>query len=95
MQRKNNFIDWLTNNNLSPRTASAYAGAINTITKELKVKGILEGSLYDISDPVIIEAFTIKYFSIPEYKAKNEKGNKMYSNSLAQYKRFTQYNNSL
>lgn len=88
MQRKNTFTDWLVNNNLSSSTASSYAGAIKTISEELKKKRLLEGSLYHINEPVLVDALIIQYFSIPEYKGKNERGNKIYSNALRHFRNF-------
>ena len=87
-------MNWLTNNNkLSSSTASKYAGAINTISAELRGRGLLEGDLYSVTDPGIVNSFVIRYFSIPEYKAKNERGNNMYSNALRHFRSFVEFRN--
>eukprot|EP00130_Batrachochytrium_dendrobatidis_P008280 XP_006683155.1 hypothetical protein BATDEDRAFT_28721 [Batrachochytrium dendrobatidis JAM81] len=65
-----------------------YAGAINTISRELKGNNILDSSLYYITDPVIIESYKVKYLSIEEFRAKDTRGNRMYSNALKRYKEF-------
>ena len=96
MVQKNVFINWIMNNSkLSSSTAGKYAGAINTISNELKKEGLLGGNMYYISDPVLIDALIIQYFSIPKYEAKNIRGNRMYSNALKYYKSFVGYQNRM
>ena len=73
---------------MSSSTREKYVGAINTISRELKRHGILDSSLYYITDPVIIESYKVKYFSIEEFQAKDIRGNRMYSNALKYYKRY-------
>ncbi|WHY84689.1 hypothetical protein QNH39_18820 [Neobacillus novalis] len=92
MAKKENFINWLnTSTNLSSNTTGKYSGAINTISDELGRYGLLEGSLYNITDPVIIESKSRKYLSIPEFIEKDIRGNKMYSNALRYYNLFAKY----
>ncbi|MDM5198978.1 hypothetical protein QUF79_13200 [Fictibacillus enclensis] len=55
--------------------------------------GLLEGSLYNITDPVTIESKSSKYLSIPEFIEKDMRGNKMYSNALRYYNLFAKYLN--
>jgi 5-methylcytosine-specific restriction protein A len=90
MQRKENFIDWLKNNTkLSSSSIGKYANAIKTISVGLGKYGLLEGSLYNITDQVIIESLTMKYLSVPEFSDKDIRGNRMYSNALRYYYIFT------
>jgi 5-methylcytosine-specific restriction enzyme A len=94
MQKKEKFINWLKNNTkLSSSTLEKYAGAINTISTELKKYQLLEGSLYNISDPLIIEAMIVKYLSVLEYREKDTRGNRMYSNALKYLKLFIEDSN--
>lgn len=89
MQKKSDFIDWLDKNTeLATSTQEKYAGAINTISTELQKYNLLEQNLYFITDPVMIESYKVKYFQIPEYRAKDSRGNRMYSNAL---KYFVEY----
>ena len=90
MKSKNDFINWLNNNtNLAQSTIEKYANAIITISKGLVKYNSLEGDLYNISDPTLVETLTVKYLSIPEFNEKDTRGNRMYSNALKYYKRFT------
>jgi len=94
MQQKTVFMNWLINNNkLSASTASKYAGAIKTISVELRGRGLLEGDTYSVNDPNTIDSIFIRYFSIPEYYAKNQRGNKMYSNALRHFRGFVESRN--
>ncbi|GGA80179.1 hypothetical protein [Ornithinibacillus halotolerans] len=89
MKQKEEFISWLNNHTkLSPSTSEKYAGAINTISKELKSYNLIDSSLYYFEDPVIIETYKLKYLSIEEFKVKDSRGNRMYSNALKRYKEY-------
>lgn len=95
MQKKENFKKWLENNtSLSSSTIVKYANAINTISAELVKNGLLVGTLYNITDSVIIEKNIITYLSIPEYREKDTRGNRMYSNALKYYKLFAEKGNA-
>ncbi len=90
MQKQNAFIKWLEDNTtLASSTVEKYARAVNTISKELKEENLLEQNLFYINDPVIIEKYKEKYLSIPKYHAKDTRGNRMYSNALNYYQKFT------
>jgi 5-methylcytosine-specific restriction protein A len=94
MQRKEDFINWLKNNTkLSSSSIVKYANAIKTISIGLGRYGLLVGSLYNITDPVIIESITMKYLSVPEFSDKDIRGNRMYSNALKYYYTFIRYLN--
>lgn len=89
MQQKERFIKWLEENTtLSSSTRQKYAGAINTISRELERKNILTNNLFYIIDPVLIESYKVKYLSITEFHEKDIRGNRMYSNALKRYKEY-------
>ncbi|WP_216830315.1 hypothetical protein [Alkalihalobacterium elongatum] len=91
---KDDFEKWLSNNTkLSTSTIGKYSGAINTISSELNKYRVLDGSLYNITDPTIVETMTVKYLSIPECNAKDIRGNRMYSNALKYLKRCLEHDN--
>lgn len=86
---KENFMFWLEScTSLSNSTIKKYAGAINTISKEMKKNNFPIDSLYNINDPNLIEALKIRYFSLPEFQEKDIRGNRMYSNALKYFKKF-------
>ncbi|MCM3195818.1 HNH endonuclease [Priestia megaterium] len=92
MVEKKYFANWLFNNSkLSSSTIEKYASAINTISTELRKYGLLEDSLFSITDPIIIEDMIGNYLSIPEFRDKDIRGNRMYSNALKYFKKFTEY----
>ncbi len=87
---KEDFIRWMkSNSKLSNTTIVKYANAINTISTELSKYNMLEEDLFKINNPSQVEEMIEKYFSIPEFEEKDIRGNRMYSNALKQYKRFT------
>lgn len=89
MNRKEQFIKWLEDNvRLAGSTISKYANAIETISVELVKYNVMQGSLYNISNPSMLESLAIKYLAIPEYSDKDSRGNRMYSNALRHYKNF-------
>ena len=51
---------------------------------------MINSNLYNINDPALVEELTHKYFSIPEFQEKDIRGNRMYSNALNYYKKFTE-----
>ncbi|MEH7525724.1 hypothetical protein V7149_21005, partial [Bacillus sp. JJ1503] len=60
------------------------------ISNELVDKELLLGSLFNITDPVILEKYIHTYLSIPEFSNKDTRGNRMYSNALKYYKVFSE-----
>lgn len=89
MNRKEQLIKWMEDNTrLADTTISKYANAIETISIELLRYDVIQGSLYNISDPSMLESLEIKYLAIPEYSDKDSRGNRMYSNALRHYKNF-------
>jgi 5-methylcytosine-specific restriction protein A len=90
------FFAWLRNNsNLSTSTISKYTSAINTISNELRTRDLIEGNLYYVNDPKILEEIIDTYFSVPEHKEKDDRGNRMYSNALKYYSLFLRDLNKL
>ena len=87
---KEEFANWLIDHTkLSSSTIEKYTNAIRTISKELSRNNVINSNLYNISDPALVEELTHKYFSIPEFQEKDIRGNRMYSNALNYYKKFT------
>ncbi|PFV93055.1 hypothetical protein COL08_22950 [Priestia megaterium] len=92
MSNKNGFIKWLTNNTtLSSTTILKYANAINTISLELRKYQLIHENLYDNLDSITVKAILTKYLSIPELKDKDIRGNRMYSNALKYFTKFSEY----
>lgn len=80
---------WLTENtSLAESTILKYANAIETISKELIEYNVIDGSLYNIIDPIVLETLKLKYLSIPKFIVKDTRGNRMYSNALNHYKNY-------
>ncbi|RSK27474.1 hypothetical protein EJF36_11580 [Bacillus sp. HMF5848] len=91
MERKKRFLNWLEENTkLSANTLGKYTSAINTISKEFNQEGLLEGNIYNLTDPESIENIITKYLTIPKFLSKDTKGNRMYSNALKYYKKYTE-----
>jgi len=75
---------------IASSSIAKYAGAINTISKELIAKRLIDNHLYQLNDSVLAETAKIKYFSVQEFKDKDERGNRMYSRALIYYIQFLQ-----
>lgn len=91
MVNRDFFIKWLEENTaLANSSILKYAGAINTISKELAKKGIIDRHLYEISDSVGAERVKVQYFSVQQFKDKDARGNRMYSRALKYYILFLQ-----
>lgn len=91
MQSKNDYIDWLgKNTKLAESSIVNYAGAIKTISEELIKEGLTETSLFYITDPKLMVDLKDKYLSIPKYNIKDKTGNRMYSNALRYFERYTE-----
>lgn len=83
------FIDYLINvRRINERTINHYVGAIKTISNELYSCGIIETSIFMIQDSEIIQNLKDIYWSIPQLKEKDNRGNRMYSAALNRYKEF-------
>ena len=85
------FCKWLEENtSIVSSSIAKYAGAINTISKELLAKRLIDNHLYQINDSVLAETAKMIYFSVKEFKEKDERGNRMYSRALIYYIKFLQ-----
>lgn len=93
---KKKFIYWLENNrNIVPYSVNRYANAIETISSELASYGINEINLYNVEEPLVIDAVIKKLQASNEFLQKNKNGNRMYSVSLNHYRRFLEYTQAI
>ena len=71
-------------------TASAkkYADAILTISNEMIEVKMIDGSLYNIIDVVLLDRAISKIMSDEEFIQKNKRGRKMYSNALEHFQHY-------
>lgn len=96
MIRREFYCKWLEENtSIASSSIAKYAGAINTISKELLDKKLIDYHLYKTNDSVLVEKARMTYFSIQEFKDKDERGNRMYSRALIYYIQFLQNKNNL
>ena len=86
------FENWLieTRNLTRP---DKYSSTINTISNDLIYENLISGSLYNISDFVLLESLMNKYFKIIRYATKNKTGNNMYSSAFKHYINFRKQGN--
>jgi site-specific recombinase XerD len=86
MNNYNDFIEYLLSvRRVSERTVKHYEGAIKTVSNELFSIGLLETSIFMIEDKEIVKNIKDIYWSIPQLKEKDERGNRMYSAALNRY----------
>lgn len=84
----NDLSVWIKENtSLSDSSIYKYSHAVNTISKEMRQKGIIPEDLFAMSElqcdiylPIILQD--------PDFISKNSTGNNMYSNALKQYRMF-------
>lgn len=90
MLNKDTFADWLkTYANIKPYSIGRYFKAIGTISSELGDYRLQRINLFNLSDTAFIDTI----LNNPEFKRKNDKGNRMYSTALKHFKRYIeQYN---
>ncbi|MFP3391801.1 HNH endonuclease [Brevibacillus sp. SIMBA_040] len=82
---KEGFIIWLrSSREIKEYSINKYANAIVTISFELKGYGLRELNLFEISDSSLIDRILLH----PEFKAKDKKGNRMYSTALKHLKKY-------
>lgn len=84
----NNFFNWLTlNTNLANSSIDHYKNGLKSISKDMLNRGIIDKPLEEMS----VNELEIAYFCIfqdTSFLEKNNRGNKMYSNSLKHYMAF-------
>ncbi|UNC91283.1 phage integrase SAM-like domain-containing protein [Candidatus Contubernalis alkaliaceticus] len=83
------FSRWLNENTtLSYNSISKYLGAIKTMSNELLSKGVMEKPLYELNDSIEAERLKDKYFSVRQFREKDERGHRMYSRAFIYYIQF-------
>lgn len=87
-----NFENWLVETRNLTRP-DKYSSTINTISNDLVSESLISGSIYNISDWVILESLMTKYFEIPRFFDKNETGHNMYSRAFKHYINFRKQGN--
>ena len=82
------FAAWMRENTtLKEVSIRKYKGAINTISKEMKEKGVIAESLLSMSAMQLDIYIPIILHDV-DFFAKNSRGDHMYSNALKQYRLF-------
>lgn len=82
------FAKWMgQNTQLSTSSVYKYKRAVNTISDDMMEVNIIHKSLFDMNRFELDIAIN-SIFLNPQFIAKNEKGNRMYSNSIKQYRYF-------
>lgn len=82
------FSVWMRENStLSDSSVYKYTRAVNTISNEMKEKGIITESLLAMS-ALQLDIFVPLILHDPDFIAKNKRGDHMYSNALKQYRLF-------
>ena len=82
------FSAWMRENStLSDSSVYKYTRAVNTISNEMKEKGVITESLLVMS-ALQLDIFVPLILHDPDFVAKNKRGDHMYSNALKQYRLF-------
>lgn len=82
------FSAWMRENStLSDSSIYKYTRAVNTISNQMKEKGVISESLLAMS-ALQIDIFVPLILRDPDFVIKNKTGNNMYSNALKQYRLF-------
>lgn len=83
-----NFSKWMVQNtSLSDSSIYKYTRAVNTISNDMLAINIIHKSLFDMNRFELDIAINV-IFQNANFIAKNEKGKRMYSNSIKQYRYF-------
>lgn len=69
-------------------TVNHYLGALNTISKYLREHGKIENDIYEIANLDELEIIKEYLFTQPDFLAKDQRGNQMYSAGMNNYIRF-------
>lgn len=69
-------------------TINHYLGALNTISKYLRDNGKIENVIYEIANLGELEIIKEYLFTQPDFLAKDQRGNQMYSAGMNNYIRF-------
>ncbi|AVK85921.1 hypothetical protein C3943_21715 [Lysinibacillus sp. B2A1] len=82
------FAKWLENHaELKPYSIGRYSKAINTISSELGNYGLERMDLFNQTNTDFIDTI----LNNPEFKKKNDKGNRMYSTALKHFKKYIKF----
>ena len=82
------FSAWMRENStLSDSSVYKYTRAVNTISNEMKEKGVITESLLAMS-ALQLDIFVPLILHDPDFVVKNKRGDHMYSNALKQYRLF-------
>lgn len=88
MMNQDTFAEWLrTNADIKSYSIGRYSKAINTISSELGDYGLQKINLFHLTDTAFIDTI----LDNPEFKRKNDKGNRMYSTALKHLKKYIDY----
>jgi len=83
------YMRWASSIGKSDKTIKNYIGALkSSIPNWLKGSGLVTGSLMSISSHATYSQVTEKIMKVEEFKAKNKKGNGMYSAAIKSYSAF-------
>lgn len=81
-----NFNEWLhKNTNLSDSSIYKYSRALLTVSKEMRAKEVIAKPIEEMEKVELDLAISLILFN-PDFLAKDKRGNKMYSNSLKQFR---------
>lgn len=84
----NKFSEWMNEHtSLSESSIEKYTRAVNTISNDMLSAGIINNSLLNMSLSELDLAVALILVN-PKFIAKNQKGKRMYSNGLKQYRYF-------
>lgn len=84
----NDFGEWLQNNtNLKDASINKYTNAIRTISKDMLANGVISKPLVRMEDVELDISIALIFYN-QSFVAKDERGNRMYSNALKQYRYF-------
>ena len=88
------FNKWMkSNTNLSPSSIDKYTNAVRKISNDLVKMELSYSSLEEITQKADLEKLKKQYFSIPQYKALDSRGNGMYSAGFQRLIEFQNFRN--
>ncbi len=88
------FNKWMkSNTNLSPSSIDKYTNAVRKISNDLVKMELSYSSLEEITQKADLEKLKQQYFSIPQYKALDSRGNGMYSAGFQRLIEFQNFRN--
>ncbi len=85
IQNEKGFLNWLKVNQTQISRPDKYIGAVRTISNDLLKLGNISNSIYLMDDIVELTDIHEQYFESPQFKTKDETGNRMYSRGFSLY----------